>query len=228
MLISNAKATGKKLLPPTLLRLVKSVLPTKTSTKTSSREQAPEYYDEGFILSQNSHKHYTESNHYSLWTLLVDRITRAKAESLLDIGCGSGQLALFLRDKGLSRYVGIDFSTKKIEWAKTICPEFDFIAADAFKTDLFHSHDYDTVVSTEFLEHVEQDLDLIEKIRPGIHFYGTVPNFPGRSHVRHFTCTQKVYDRYGKYFQAFSVDEVLGVKFISRDHKFYLMEGIKI
>lgn len=224
MVISNVKATGKKLLPPNVLRLVRSVLP----TKTSSREQGPEYYDEGFLLSKSSRNHYTESNHYSLWTVLVDRLTRAKVESVLDIGCGSGQLALFLRDKGLTRYRGIDFSTNKIEWARKICPEFDFVAADVFKTDLLHSHDYDTVVSTEFLEHVEQDLDVVEKIRPGTHFYGTVPNFPAPSHVRHFTSIQEVYDRYGRYFQAFSVDEILGVRFIAKNSKFYLMEGIKV
>jgi 2-polyprenyl-3-methyl-5-hydroxy-6-metoxy-1,4-benzoquinol methylase len=229
MAFSKAKTISKELLPPIALRLIRSVRPKKTKnrqksldTKTSSRERGPEYYNEVFL--SGSRKHYKEGNHYGLWSVLVDRLTRAKVESVLDIGCGSGALALFLRDKGLPRYLGFDFSIPKIEWARTICPEFDFVVADVFKTDLFHSHDYDTVVSTEFLEHIEHDLDVVGKIRTGTRFYGTVPNFPGHSHVRHFTSTQEVYDRYGRYFQAFSVDEFLGV----HKGRFYLLEGIKV
>jgi len=39
---------------------------------------------------------------------------------------------------------------------------------------------------TEFLEHIEHDLDVIRFIRPRTYFVGTVPNFPYVSHVRHF------------------------------------------
>lgn len=229
MIISKAKAIGKEILPPMTLRFIKSVRPTETSRRkqgrldtTSSREQGSEYYDEVFLSGQR--KHYKEKNHYGVWSALVDRLMRTKVESLLDVGCGDGGLAVFLRDKGLPGYLGFDFSTKKIEWARAICPEFDFVVADVFQTDIFHSHDYDTIVSTEFLEHIEGDVEVIEKFPTGTHFYGTVPNFPGRSHVRHFTNTQEVYDRYGRYFQAFSVDEFLGVS----KGKFYLMEGIKV
>ena len=228
MKIGSVKAIGKEFLPPIVLKLIQSKryadFKRRYSKPTGSHEQSAEYYDEAFLLTEVCRKDYTESNHYPLWSVLVDRLCRAKVESVLEIGCGPGRLAAFLRDKGLSRYLGFDFSSKNIEWARANCPEFDFVEADAFKTDLIHSHDYDTVVSTEFLEHVEQDLDVIKQIRSGTRFYGTVPNFPGRSHVRHFTNTQEVYDRYKDYFHSFSVDEFLGVV---KGKKFYLMEGIK-
>jgi len=220
---------AKELVPPIVLKLIQSKryadFKKRYSNPTGPREQSSEYYDEAFLLTEDCRKHYTQSNHYPLWSVLVDRISRANVESVLEIGCGPGRLATFLRDKGLSRYLGLDFSTKNIEWAKTTCPEVDFIVADVFKTDVIHSHDYDTVVSTEFLEHVEQDLEVIKKLRKGTRFYGTVPNFPGRSHVRHFNNIQEVYDRYKSYFQSFSVDEFLGVV---QGKKFYLIEGIKL
>jgi len=100
-------------------------------------------------------------------------------------------LALFLRDKGIP----LPWLTlaSQIECARTICPEFGFLVADVFNTDPCTANDYDTVVSTEFLEHIEHDLDVIEKIRPGtLRHRAEFRSF----HVRHFTSTQEVYDRY--------------------------------
>jgi len=142
----------------------------------------------------------------------------------LDVGCGSGQLASLLKDKGIERYCGIDFSAKRIVQAKQACPEFDFVQADAFGTDLFETYGYDALVTTEFLEHVEGDLDIIFKIRSGARFLGTVPNFPFESHVRHFRDANEVAARYGPYFKDFRVDS-----FLSNDKgkTFFVLEGIK-
>ena len=142
----------------------------------------------------------------------------------MDIGCGPGQLAALLRDKGLPRYVGIDFSSERIVHARRVCPDFDFVLADAFETDLFHTHSYDAVVCTEFLEHTVHDTGLIDKIRPGTRFYGSVPSFPGRGHVRHFENTQEILDRYGQQLQNLSVDPHLAN---AKGKRYFLMEGIK-
>lgn len=41
-------------------------------------------------------------------------------KSLLDVGCGSGDLLFFLKDRGWlpDRYVGVDVSPKMVEWTK--------------------------------------------------------------------------------------------------------------
>lgn len=224
MKTGKAKVIAKELLPPIVLKAIGSVRHTKNKDY-EGQEQTSEYYDEVF-LSASWHEHYTESRYYPIWSVLVDRIVHAKVKSLLEIACGPGQLSLFLHDQGLQRYMGFDFSAKAVELAKIGCPEFNYVQADAFKTDLFHSHDYDAVLCTEFLEHVEHDLEVIGKIRSGTRFYGTVPNFPWRSHVRHFISTQEVSDRYAKYFQSFSVSAFLGSR--NRNETYYLMEGVKI
>jgi hypothetical protein len=54
-------AISKELLPPIVLRLIRSLRPTKTSrnkdldTKTTGRERGPEYYDKVFLAGQRKH-----------------------------------------------------------------------------------------------------------------------------------------------------------------------------
>jgi SAM-dependent methyltransferase len=187
-------------------------------------EQGPDWYDQSFDASEHWRSHYSESGYYFLWTVIADRILRAQADAVLDIGCGSGQLASLLRDKGIPRYLGLDFSPKRIAQARKVCPEFEFREVDVFATDILDTYDYDVVLSTEFLEHVERDLDVIAKVRSKKRFIGTVPNFPYVSHVRHFRDANEVSQRYQEYFTDFRVDTFLADPHV---RKFFLVEGIK-
>jgi len=97
--------------------------------------------------------------------------------------------------------------------------------ADALKTDLYTTHQYDSVICSEFLEHVEDDIEVLKKIRSGARFYGSVPNFPFESHVRHFNNKADVEDRYGFLFKDFCVDAFL---FKRPRATFYVFEGIRL
>lgn len=186
-------------------------------------EKGAEWYDASFENNAHWKQHYSLSQYYFLWTVIADRIVRDGHAIILEIGCGSGQLAGLLRDKGITDYHGFDFSSKRIIQAEAVCPQFDFNVADAFKTDLFTTCDYTAVICTEFLEHVEHDIDVLVRIRPGTRFYGTVPNFPYLSHVRHFEDVAQVLARYEKCFQSLTVDT-----FLANDlgKKFYLLDGV--
>ena len=188
-----------------------------------ARERGPEWYD-SFASRDHYRQHYTESEYHFLWSVIADRIVRADVTSVLDLGCGSGQLAVLLRDKGVRNYHGIDFSPEFIGLAKQRGLEFDFTLADVFETDLLETAQYEAVISTEFLEHVKGDLEIIGRIRPGTRCYATVPNFPFRSHVRHFRNATEVHDRYSKYFGEFRVDSFLANE---KGKTYYLLEGKK-
>ncbi len=216
---TKIKRIIEDLTPPLVLRGAKSLFKAQQIS-----EKGADYYDHSFEERENLSKHYTESGYYFLWAVMADRIMRDQVNSLLDIGCGSGQLATFLRDKGLKSYYGVDFSPKRIEYAKKICPEFQFIVEDAFQTNLFETYNYDAIVSTEFLEHVIGDIEIIKHFKSGSKFYGTVPNFPHKSHVRHFNSENEVCARYNKYFTKFSVTSFLAN---TRGTTYYLMQGIK-
>ncbi|MGD8373143.1 MAG: class I SAM-dependent methyltransferase [Syntrophobacterales bacterium] len=189
-----------------------------------ARERGPEWYD-SFASRDHYRVHYTDSEYYFLWSVIADRIVNANAKSVLDIGCGSGQLAVLLHDKGVRNYHGIDFSPEFIELAKQRGLNFDFTLADVFKTDLLETVQYDTIIATEFLEHVKEDIAVIGRIRPGTRCYATVPNFPFHAHVRHFKSATEVHDRYSKYFEKFRVDSFLAN---DKGKTYYLLEGEKI
>lgn len=187
-------------------------------------ERSSEWYDTGYAAVKSYSKHYADSPYYPLWCVMLDRLAPAKVRCLFDVGCGPGQFAAFLRDQGLPRYVGLDFSDVCIRMAKSACEQFEFVCADAFKTDLFETLDYDVLVATEFLEHVENDLAIINRIRPGTRFYGSVPSFPHAGHVRYFSSSEEVMTRYAEGFDNFRVDEfLLGSKGIS----LFLIQGIR-
>ena len=219
------KKAVKALTPPILLdlgRFLVSSIKTKSSYREKRGEKGAEWYDASFEGNDRWKAHYTESDYYFIWTVIIDRILRSGTSSILEIGCGSGQLASFIRDSGIKNYHGFDFSGKRLEQAKLICPEFTFTKEDAFKTDLFEKLQYDTVVCTEFLEHIEGDIDILKRIKSETKFYGTVPNFPYISHVRHFNGKSEVVARYTQYFDEFHVDTILANK---HGKTFYLLEG---
>ena len=109
--------------------------------------------------------------------------------------------------------------------ARLACPSCEFVCANAFTSGLFDTLDYDVVVATEFLEHVEGDLLILDRIRPSTRVYGSVPNFPHPAHVRHFNSREEVYARYSSAFSDFRVDEF---PFGSGGMSFFLFEGVRV
>ena len=215
----------KAVTPPIVLNQSKAIFISKGGKRIFQEVKSEKdaiWYDKSFDKSNIWKKHYSLSDYYFLWTVIADRIARSGNKSILEIGCGSGQLACLLRDKGVKNYHGFDFSFKRIEQAKKICPEFDFSQQDALKTDLFTTYDYNATVATEFLEHVEGDIDVLNRIRSGTTFYGSVPNFPFTSHVRYFNNESEVIIRYKRCFQSLSVDSFLANE---RGSILYLIEG---
>jgi SAM-dependent methyltransferase len=215
----------RQIAPPSLKNLLKSIVDREhPAADAADGEKGADWYDTSFENNPLASAHYTQSKYYFLWTVIADRLRHAGGQSVFEVGCGSGQLAALLRDSGIVEYCGLDFSPKRIAQARKTNPQFRFEVADAFETDLFEILSYDTVISTEFLEHVDGDLAILEKIRSGAHFLGTVPNFPFVSHVRHFDNGEDVAKRYSSFFDEFRVD-----RFFANDQgkTFFLLEGMK-
>ena len=184
-----------------------------------------DWYDHVYDKAKSYRKHYTKSRYYFIWSVVVDRMMRAGVGRILDLGCGPGQFASLLFDKGVKTYRGVDFSSKSIEMAKERCPSFEFIVADICHSDILDVSDYDCVVALEFLEHVESDTELIQRIRPGVAFFGSVPNFPDKAHARYFKDEKEVHARYHSYFSDLKVDSFLQHR---NGKTFFLMEGTKL
>lgn len=227
-MIKALKSFVRELTPPILIRVLRPLL---RHLHPSPEQEEPwgwrpkEWYDKAFESLPEYRKHYSESVYYFLWTVVVDRILLSGVNNVLDLGCGPGQFASFLRDKGLKRYRGVDFSAEAVRLAREQCPSFEFCAADLSESNLLLTFDYDCVVALEFLEHVQDDEKILAQIKSGVKFYATVPGFPYVSHVRHFRDEAEVRSRYQRHFSAFRVDIFVENP---QGKKYYLMEGTKL
>jgi SAM-dependent methyltransferase len=221
----EVKTLFRELTPPVVWKILTSLVRSGSKKEVEiGTERQKEFYDAMYSRTDDYRQHYTYSRYYFLWCVLLDRVQPADVRCLFELGCGPGQLASFLRDRGLRNYVGVDFSSECIRMAQSACSSFRFVCADVFTSDLFNSLDYDVVVATEFLEHVEADLVILNRIRPGTRVYGSVPNFPDPGHVRHFRSAEDVRSRYSSSFASFRVDELL---FGSEGMSFFLFEGVR-
>lgn len=215
----------RRVLPDSVVNGCKRALGLPVHLTVEPGEKGPEYYDRAFDDDDPRRQHYTSSSYYFLWTVIVDRLRRLDARSVLEIGCGPGQLAAAIYDAHLIReYHGFDFSEPRVLQARRACPAFSFAVADAYTTDIFDTFRYDTAIATEFLEHVAGDLEILAKLPSGTRFLGTVPNFPYVSHVRHFSDDRDVLDRYQQVLQSCSVSS-----FLENDQgkTFFLIEGVR-
>lgn len=229
MKTSNPPLTWKssllRLLPRSVEKFLRRLFGRPAHVPEEAGEKSATWYDRAFEEAADYSAHYTRSPYYVSWTVIIDRVRRARATSVLEVACGPGQLACALRDAGLlQKYVGFDFAAKRVEAARKSCPDYTFLVADAFATPLFEAPDYEVVIATEFLEHVHEDLRVLERVRSGARFIGTVPNYPYVSHVRHFVDEAAVRERYAPYFTEFSVASIVRDR---QGNVLYLIEGIK-
>lgn len=169
-------------------------------------------------------RHYSQSPYYPVWTVIADRLRASGRQTVIDIGCGPGQFAALLADNGIGEYLGLDLSPAMVKQAQRACPAAQFLVADIHASDALETQVYDCAVMLEFLEHVEEDLSVLERVRPGTLFLGTVPNYPARSHVRHFRNADEVRERYGKVLSGL---EIHPVRMNERGSTLFVMQGVR-
>lgn len=206
-----------------IARTLRRVRPRKTLPGASTT--SPEWYNEAFSTVAEYRAPYWNSRYYFAWAVIGDRLVKSGNESVLEVGCGTGQLAQLLLDWGVGTYHGFDFSSVAVDVARAQAPAGVFEVADARTTDLFESVPYDWVLCTEVLEHIEFDLEVIEKFRSGSSALCTVPSFDYVSHLRHFKSATEVEERYAPYFDDFTV-RTLRMPNSDRDY-YFLFQGIR-
>jgi len=156
-------------------------------------ELGSEYYDKVFKEDKKYNCHFTESPFYGVWKQLALYIP--EESSIVDLGCGPGQFAemLYEMDKFVD-YYGIDFSKVAIKMAK----ENDFDGFEFKRDDLRTCKipEADVYVACEVLEHIMDDLELLERLPKGKLIVGSVPVYDSAGHVRYFEDWKKVKERY--------------------------------
>lgn len=167
-------------------------------------------------------KPYEKSAYIHIWNNIVKHLDTSWA--VCDIGCGVGQFMSLLRDAGVTEYTGIDISGVAINKARekisASMPGFKVIEGNVFDMDIPKA---DLYVMTEILEHIHNDIALIEKLPKGANLVLTVPDFLGGSHVRKFENIGEVISRYtgvvepkytftDEYIKDYRIFTLIGIK----------------
>jgi 2-polyprenyl-3-methyl-5-hydroxy-6-metoxy-1,4-benzoquinol methylase len=112
---------------------------------------------------------------------IIGEMLESKAKlKILDVGCGSGELALYLAKKG-HQVIGIDRESEYISMAlrnannDAVTIQFHAISIENYQPD----EQFDIVVSTDVLEHIQDDRKAFDKIcsfsKPGGEIIIAVP-----------------------------------------------------
>jgi len=123
-----------------------------------------------------------------------------ECETIIDLGCGVGNLAKVLFKKGYTKYMGIDFAPTMLEKAKEQVPEVTFILGDLRSKEIYEVFkQYKIFIILETLEHIEKDLDVIKNIPCGSLVIFSVPSFDHKFHVRHFKNIDEIVERFSPF-----------------------------
>lgn len=115
-----------------------------------------------------------------------DHVRKSRAESVLDVGCGSGRYLAAFANLGVTRMVGIDLSQPMLDLAaeqireaghkntKLICANFD---------DLTTEESFDVVVAMGFFDYQADPVVVLEKMRV-LARHSVIASFPSRHWFR--------------------------------------------
>ena len=130
---------------------------------------------------------------------VVDLLPEDKTCSIIDLGCGAGNMADLLYNNGYKNYIGIDINESMLKVARKHVPHCaeKFILKDMTDKDTWKLYkDKDVFISTEVLEHIAEDKRVLDGIPSGKLVIISVPNFTHPNHVRFFTSKEYIIRRY--------------------------------
>jgi len=130
---------------------------------------------------------------------VVELLSPKKGEHILDLGCGTGDLAKTLYDLGVN-VTGIDYSANMIEQAKSKYPEISFHVQDVL--NLPYHNEFDAIFSNAVLHWVKQPKQALENIFKSLKKDGRfVAELGGKGNVQMITDeVRKQFDRLGLTF----------------------------
>lgn len=94
------------------------------------------------------------------WGLIERLVGRLKYSTILDVGCGIGNLIAFTSLATKDNYLGIDISPPMVERARTLHPGFRFEVTDPMKLDVR----WDLVVVNGVLLHQHVPILMLRKL----------------------------------------------------------------
>jgi len=177
-----------------------------------------EYYNDIFTRYKKYHSHYSESRYFEMWKRIIELIKTIPEPSILEVGCGTGQFAEFLKDQNLIDYKGFDFSVTALNLATgRNINDFIFFEGDAQTKTAYLKYDYNLIVALEVFEHTD-DMKLLEQIESGKNIILSVPEFDDPAHIRYFPRIEQVTQQYEKY---------INIEVLEKFDRWFILKGVK-
>lgn len=190
--------------------------------RSGSRAASAAYYDAVFSESPKYQKFAKDSEFVLLWERVLEVLRVSGAISVLDLGCGPGQFAEFLSaEMPQAKYTGLDFSGIAVSRARQRCPQYLFEKRELPITQFSGLPEFDFVVCTEVLEHVELDREILATLPCGVGIVASVPNFDSFGHIRVFHSEEDVRSRYDDLIDNLLVECIP----LSNKNMLWLMHG---
>ena len=131
-----------------------------------------------------------EAEHYTSLLLSGDKVPPAKAEvikeiswkgkTVLDAGCGTGELSYLIAKKGAKHVLGIDYSNEAIGVAQSSYHEKN-LSFECTDITRLKGKKFDVITTLGTLEHVDDPLAVLKKLKsmlnPGGSLIVTCPNW---------------------------------------------------
>lgn len=100
----------------------------------------------GYFLRHNMDDGWGDNDKYGNFQLLTDitQFTKnpLKNSSILDVGCGTGDLWDYLFQRGVKDYTGIDIYQMSVEYARMKYPQAHFVIGDFLLNEFERTFDY--------------------------------------------------------------------------------------
>lgn len=174
--------------------------------RSGSRAASASYYDAVFAESTKYAQPAHACDYAPVWARIVEVLRDLGARSLLDLGCGPGQFAEFVaRALPHLAYCGIDFSGVAVARGRQRVPHQRFLQRELPLRDFTDLPEFDAVVCTEVLEHVESDREILAVLPRGTPVIATVPSFDAFGHLRLFRTEAEIRSRYGELLEDLSI-----------------------
>lgn len=118
-------------------------------SKTKSLSQKDEAINAelyGYFISHNADDGWDDPDKFGNFERLISLADKAgyplHGATVLDVGCGTGDMAGFLRKKGIGDYLGIDIFALSVKLAKMKFPEERFRTGDFLKVRITKTFDF--------------------------------------------------------------------------------------
>ena len=170
--------------------------------ETNRPEYPAEWYDEVYhgdhVKKVRYHLPAEKSSYFPLWNQAVGWIKQLPHPSVFDLGCGTGQFMDLAYRSGIVVTGGVDFSSEAIK----MCQERIPTHAILFSVQNLNQRPYtwlrpsSAITLFEVLEHILDDLSVLEALPSGQNIIFSVPSFKCENHVRLFQTPKEIEDRY--------------------------------